>query len=101
MKTNQYPMIIGAVKGFGKAMTFDRDKHLTTVVLVAMSDNELDNLSVSVNKKCSGPENHNISEMPHAFRFMVMLINKLTPDLSPESRHLRFAGCMQRDIYLS
>lgn len=102
MKTNPHLMITGAIKGFGKAMTFDREKHLTNVALVALSDDELNRLSASVNKKHRAPANQTKPDMPIAFGLMLRLMEKLVPNPIPESiRRLGFAGCMQREIYLS
>lgn len=102
MKTNQYILISGAHDGFAKAMTFENDKHLSSVIIIAPPDNELKKLTPSVGKmhKISSLNKH-LSGIPCAFSLMLRLMNKLVPEpLAERVRYLNFKSCLQRDIYL-
>lgn len=103
MKTNQYITITGVRDGFAKAMIFESDRHLSSVILMALPVNELKKISASVGKMHQiSALNDNERGIPCTLSLMLRLMNKLVPKSLPEKvSYLNFKGCLQRDIYLS
>ncbi|NEU09165.1 hypothetical protein GZH53_12635 [Flavihumibacter sp. R14] len=102
MKTNHYRIINGTKLGFGRAITFDHDKRFVSVILVALSADELKKFPEAMKSTYALPAALGLPEMPPSFPLMLRLMEQILPDPLPAAlRELSYAGCLQREIYLS
>ena len=83
-------------------MTFDYNKRLVGVILVALSAGELKKFPATLNTTYTLPAALGLPGMPSAFTLMLRMMEQILPDPLPATvRDLNYAGCLQREIYLS